>query len=318
MLTYLLLLVGFIFLIVGADWLVGGSSSIAKRLGVSDMVIGLTIVSLGTSAPELLVNVMASLQGSGDIGIGNILGSNISNILLILGISAMIYPLKVQRNTTWKEIPLNMIAAITLFIMTNDLLIDGASESILSRNDGLILMIFFLLFMNYALGLAKAGKEKVDKITSRHTISKAIFLTIAGMIGLALGGRWVVDGAVAIAQNFGLSEALIGLTIVAVGTSLPELATSAVAAYKKNTDIAIGNVVGSNLFNVFWVLGFSAVIKPLPFNAMINADILVFLAATILLFLVSFTKNKYQIDRYQGALFVFVYIVYIAFLIMRG
>lgn len=317
MLTYFLLVLGFVFLIVGADWLVEGSSSIAKRIGVSDIVIGLTIVSMGTSAPELLVNVIASLKGNADIGIGNILGSNISNIFLILGLSALIYPLKIQRNTTWKEVPLNMIAAITLFIMANDIMIDQANTSVLSRGDGLILMIFFLLFMSYTLGLAKLGKEKMDVI-HKHSVFKALALTILGIIGLAYGGQWVVNGAIAIAQNFGLSEVLIGLTIVAVGTSLPELATSAVAAYKKNTDIAIGNVVGSNLFNVFWVLGLSAVIQPLSFNNLINTDILVFLVATILLFLVAFTKNKYQVDRYQGGVFVLAYIVYLIFLVWRG
>lgn len=317
MLTYVLLALGFVFLIKGADLLVEGSSSIAKRIGVSDIVIGLTIVSLGTSAPELLVNVIASLKGSSDIGIGNILGSNISNIFLILGISALIYPLKVQRNTTWKEIPLNLIAAVTLFVMANDVIIDGAANSSLSRVDGIVLMVFFLLFMSYTIGLAKAGHEKMDH-NPKHSILKGALMSVVGIAGLALGGQWVVDGAIAIAKNFGLSEALIGLTIVAVGTSLPELATSAVAAYKKNTDIAIGNVVGSNLFNIFWVLGLSAVIQPMPFNATVNTDIMVLILATLMLFGACFTKSKYQIDRFEGGIFVASYIIYIIFLVIRG
>ena len=315
--TYILLILGFVFLIKGADYLVKGSSSIAKQIGISDLVIGLTIVSLGTSAPELLVNIIASFKGNADIGIGNILGSNISNILLILGISALIFPLKIQKNTTWKEIPMNLFAAIALLFMANDVFIDKTSTSVLSRIDGLVLMIFFIFFMHYTIGLAKAHKEKHES-DGKHPILKAVVMAIVGMVGLALGGQWVVNGAVVIAKNFGLSEALIGLTIVAIGTSLPELATSAMAAYKRKTDIAIGNIVGSNLFNIFWVLGLSAVIKPMPFNAVINTDIFVFLAATIMLFASCFFHKKYQIDRFQGAIFVAAYIGYIVFLVMRG
>jgi cation:H+ antiporter len=317
MITYVLFIIGFIFLIKGADWLVEGSSSLAKRLGISDMVIGLTIVSLGTSAPELLVNIVASIKGNADIGIGNILGSNTSNIFLILGISALIYPLAIRKNTTWKEIPMNLASAVILFLLVNDLLIDKSASNILSRIDGLILMAFFGLFMFYTVSLAKAEREKHNGI-SRYSISKAITMTVVGIIALAYGGQWVVDGAIAVATRFGLSEALIGLTIVAVGTSLPELATSAVAAYKHNTDIAIGNVVGSNLFNIFWVLGLSAVIKPMPFNAMINTDILVYFLATLMLFGAAFTKKKHQIDRVEGAVFVIAYIAYVIFLVHRG
>lgn len=294
-----------------------GSSSLAKRIGVSDLVIGLTIVSLGTSAPELLVNIIASLKGNADIGIGNILGSNISNIFLILGISAMIYPLAIKKNTTWKEVPMNLLAALMLLVMANDVFLDKASSSVLSRVEGIILMIFFIKFMNYTIGLAKAHKEKHDG-RHKHPVPKALFMTVLGIVGLAFGGQWVVDGAIVIAKNFGLSEALIGLTIVAVGTSLPELATSAVAAYKHNTDIAIGNVVGSNLFNIYWVLGLSALIKPMPFNPAINTDILVFIGAALMLFLSSFTRKKYQIDRVEGAVFVLAYIAYVVFLVIRG
>ncbi len=317
MLTYLLFILGFVFLIKGADLLVEGSSALAKRLGISDIVIGLTIVSLGTSAPELLVNIVASFKGNADIGIGNILGSNISNIFLILGIAALVYPLRIKKNTTWKEIPLNMLAVAVLFIMANDILIDKASESLLTRIDGIMLMIFFGLFMYYTVALAKAGKEKHNDYP-KHPPLKAISMVAIGIVGLAYGGNWVVEGAVAIAYNFGLSEALIGLTIVALGTSLPELATSAIAAYKHKTDIAIGNVVGSNLFNIFWVLGLSAVIKPLPFNTMINADILVCFIATVMLFGFCFTKSRQQIDRVEGGIFVMMYVTYLIFLIIRG
>ncbi len=315
--VYILFILGFVFLVKGADLLVDGSSSIAKRVGISDLVIGLTIVSLGTSAPELLVNVIASIKGNADIGIGNIIGSNISNIFLILGISAIIYPLKVKKTTTWKEIPLNFVAAIVLFLMANDVMIDKAESSMIGRIDGMILMIFFFMFMNYTIGLAKAHKEKHNG-HPKHPISKAVIMTIVGILGLAFGGQWVVDGAITIAKQFGLSETLIGLTIVAVGTSLPELATSAVAAYKHKTDIAIGNIVGSNLFNIFWVLGLSAVIKPLPFNAAINTDILVYTMATVMLFIYCFTNRRYSIDKAEGVIFVLAYIGYITFVVIRG
>ncbi|MBU0578322.1 calcium/sodium antiporter [Patescibacteria group bacterium] len=319
MLTYILFILGFVFLIKGADLLVDGSSAIAKRLGVSNLVIGLTVVSFGTSAPELLVNVIASLQGASDIGIGNILGSNIANIFLILGVSALIYPLLIKRNTTWKEIPLNLLAAVVLFVMANDMLLDKMPNSILTRTDGFILIMFFVIFIYYTYGLAKSEKNGMGQYNHKPW-AKAILMTIVGVIGLAFGGKWVVDGAVEIASMFGLSEVLIGLTIVAVGTSLPELATSAVAAYKRNTDIAVGNIVGSNIFNIFWVLGLSAMIKPMHFAPMINTDILVFVVATILLFFFSFTgkKRKHCIQRYEGGIFLACYVAYIVFLVMRG
>ncbi len=317
MLTYILLILGFVLLIKGADLLVDGSSSIAKRIGVSDIVIGLTIVSFGTSAPELLVNIVASFRGASDIGIGNILGSNIANIFLILGIAALIRPLRVKRNTTWKEIPLNLLAAVVLFVMANDMLIDGASESILTRIDGMILMLFFIIFIYYTIGLLKTEKNNNHDYKKR-SMSIALLMAFVGVVCLAIGGQWVVDGAIVIASKFGLSEALIGLTVVAIGTSLPELATSAVAAYKGNTDIAVGNVVGSNIFNIFWVLGLSAIIRPIPFSPMIDADILVFIFATILLFIFSFTGGKNHIEKWEGGVFVACYIGYIVFLVMRG
>jgi cation:H+ antiporter len=317
MLTYILFVVGFVFLIKGADFLVDGSSSIAHRLGISQLIIGLTIVSLGTSAPELLVNIIASLQGASDVGVGNILGSNIANIFLILGVSALIYPLLIKKNTTWKEIPLNFLSAVVLLVLANDIFIDQGPGNMISRIDGIVLMIFFIIFIYYTIGLAKSENHSDFEYKTHHTF-KSIIMVIVGIVGLAYGGKWVVDGAIAIASGFGLSEALIGLTIVAIGTSLPELATSAVAAYKRNTDIAIGNVVGSNLFNIFWVLGLSALIKPLPFRSEINADILVYMAATVMLFVYAFIGKKGHIDRIEGGIFLVVYIAYIVFLVYRG
>jgi len=315
--TYLLLILGFILLIKGAGFLVDGSSAIAKRLGVSDLIIGLTIVSFGTSAPELVVNLISSIEGQGDIAVGSIVGSNISNILLILGVSAMIYPLKVKSQTTWKEIPLNFLAAIVLFLVANDQLIDGANESLLTRIDGLVLMAFFTIFIYYTIHIARSEREAVEK-THKRPIWLAILMTIVGVVGLTYGGRWVVDSSIEIASMLGLSEALVGLTVVALGTSLPELATSAVAAYRRNTDIAVGNVVGSNIFNIFWVLGLSSSLNDIEFSPSINTDILIFIGATILLFFFSFTGGHHRVTKQEGFMLVAAYVGYIVFLVLRG
>ncbi|MBN2087131.1 calcium/sodium antiporter [Candidatus Peregrinibacteria bacterium] len=319
MLTYILFALGFVFLIKGADLLVDGSCSIAKRIGVSDLVIGLTIVSFGTSAPELLVNVMASIKGSSDIVVGNVIGSNIANIFLILGVSALIYPLRVRKSTTWKEIPLNVLAAVAILLLANDIFIDNAIGSYISRIDGFILILFFVVFMSYTFSLAKHenGENHKDKIF-KYSLPVALLMTVAGIFGLTYGGKWVVEGAINIARVFGLSEAMIGATIIALGTSLPELAASAVAAYKHRTDIAIGNVVGSNIFNAFWVLGISAVINPILFKPELNADALIFLMATVMLFLFAITGGKNHIERHEGGIFVACYIGYIVFLVIRG
>jgi len=317
MLTYILFIVGFLLLVKGADYLVEGSSALAKRMGVSDLVIGLTLVAFGTSAPELIVNIFASIKGASDVAFGNILGSNIANLLLILGVSAVIFPLTIHKSNTWKAIPLSFVAAMTVFLLANDALIDGMDFSILTRSDGFILMIFFAIFMYYTFGLAKEEKDNGVHV-HKFSIPIALLMTFGGLGALIFGGKWVVDGAVVIARNIGISESLIGLTIVAVGTSLPELATSAMAAYKKKSDIAIGNIVGSNIFNIFWILGLSAVIRPLTYNPIINTDIAILLIATFLLFLFSFIGRKYVMGRHEGVLFLLGYSAYIVFLISRG
>jgi len=317
MLTYILFIVGFMLLIKGADLLVDGASSIAKKLKISAIVIGLTIVAFGTSMPELIVNIFASVGGNTDIAIGNILGSNIANILLILGISAIIYPLATKKNTVWKEIPLSLLAAILLGVMANDMLIDGAGFSGLTRIDGIILIAFFIIFLYYTFGIAKVSGEASDTGIKQFGYLKSAVYIICGLAGLAIGGKWIVDGAVKIAELFNVSQSLIGLTIVAVGTSLPELATSAIAAYKKQTDIAIGNVVGSNIFNIFWILGVSSIIRPLPFNANSAVDILMTVFASLILFVIMFIGKKHTVERWQGALMVMIYIGYVGFLIIN-
>jgi len=317
-LVYILFVIGFVILIKGADALVAGASSLAKRLNISNLAIGLTVVAFGTSAPELIVNVIASVQGNTDIAIGNIIGSNIANILLILGISSIIYPLAVKKNTVWKEIPLSLLAALLLGILANDVLLDNAPYSALTRIDGLVLIAFFIIFLYYTFGIAKVENgDTEDDIEQAGTV-KAVALIVLGLTGLAIGGKWIVDGAVHIASSLGVSQAFIGLSIVAIGTSLPELATSAVAALKKNTDIAIGNVVGSNIFNIFWVLGLSATIKPLRFEPASNTDIGMVILASFLLFGLLFLGKRHKLEKTEGVIFVLTYIAYIVFLVVRG
>lgn len=318
MLTYILFFIGFAVLIKGADYLVLGASSLAARLGISALVIGLTIVAFGTSAPELVVNLLASLNGNTDIAIGNVLGSNIVNILLILGVSAMVYPLAVGRGTVWKEIPFALLAIVVLAFMANDALIDGASSSAITRVDGLLLTAFFAIFLYYIFGIAKSGTADQSETPQIFSTAYSIVMVVVGIAGLVIGGKWIVDGAVLFATSLGVSEALIGLTIVAIGTSLPEFATSVVAAYRKNVDIAVGNIVGSNIFNIFWILGISSLIAPLPFAPVLQTDLIVTVGATALLFAALFVGRRHTLERWQGGVFVVLYIAYIIYLVFRG
>lgn len=316
LLAIILLIIGLAILIAGAEFLVRGSASLAKKMGISQIVIGLTIVAFGTSAPELVVNLLSVTKGSSDLAIGNIVGSNIANILLILGISSLIYPLTVKKNTIWKEIPFALLAMVLILTMGNDAFFDKTSFNAITRTDGFSLISLFIIFLFYTFGIAKtegsAGEVKVYKN------SHVVLFTIAGLVCLFFGGKLLVDNAVILAKLAGMSEALIGLTIVAVGTSLPELATSAVAAYHKNTDIAIGNIVGSNIFNVFWILGLSATILQLPFSPMVNVDVMVGIIATLVLFFAMFIGYRHRLDRWQGALMLVGYAGYIMYLIQRG
>lgn len=318
MVTFLFLIAGFGLLIKGAGFLVDGASSIARKLKVSDLAIGLTAVAFGTSTPELFVNIIASSKGASDIAIGNILGSNIANILLILGICAVVFPLTVTKSTVWKEIPLSLLAAILVGILGNDYFIDAGQFSGLTRIDGLILLSFFIIFIYYTAGMARDILDLSGfKPSKQYTLAKSILFFSGGLVALIIGSKWIVDSAIEIASSLGFSESFIGLTIVAVGTSLPELATSLAAAFKKNPEIAIGNIVGSNIFNIFLILGVSSVIRPLPFQLKINFDIGTTIIASLLLFICMFTGKRHRIDRWEGFTFVFIYIVYIAFLIYR-
>ena len=322
MIVYILLILGFALLIKGADYLVKGASSLAKILKVSDLIIGLTIVSFGTSMPEFVVNIFASFQGNADIAIGNIIGSNIFNILVILGISSIILPLVVTKRTVWIEIPITLLAVVMLGLMANSHYVTKSGFHGLSRLNGLILLACLGGFMYYIYRIAKKEKNSIIASETEQlqllTLPKSIIFVIIGFIGLSIGAKLVVDNAVILAAKLGVSQSLIALTIVAAGTGLPELATSAVAAYKKNSDIAVGNIVGSNILNVFMVLGISSTIKPIPLQPSNNIDIGVAILASLILFIVMFTGKKRILDRWEGAIFITMYICYTIFLIHQG
>ncbi|HAZ28293.1 MAG TPA: sodium:proton exchanger [Candidatus Magasanikbacteria bacterium] len=313
------LLIGLAILLFGGEVFVRGSASFARRLRVPPLVIGLTIVAFGTSAPELIVNIFAALRGASDIAMGNILGSNIVNILFILGIAAVVRPLSVKENTTWKEIPLGILSVVVLFLLGNDVMFGNNGADVLTRADGLILISFFIIFLYYTYGLSKVEGEKQDLAT--YSTRRSVAYIIGGVIALALGGKFMVDGAVALARMAGVSELLIGLTITAVGTSLPELVTSVIAAYRGHVAIAVGNVVGSNIFNILWILGITPVIAPIALPESINVDLAMAFIASMLLFLVMFVggkKHRHVLRRSEGIFFVLCYIAYIMFVVFRG
>lgn len=320
MLNVLALIGGLVLLIKGADYLVAGSSSIARRLRVPEFTIGLTVVSFGTSLPELVVALVAGAQDSPGIIIGNAVGSNIANILLVLGVASVIYPLAATTGTVWREIPFTLLASLTLFALLNDTLFDHTESSQLGRTDGLVLLAFFVVFLYYVAQSIRSeqNKEWVGP-QEGHAVGRSTFEIVGGIAGLVIGGRLAVIGAVNIASAWGMSEAFIGLTIIAIGTSLPELATSAVAAYRRNTDIAVGNVVGSNIFNIFIVLGISSTVRPIPFDTQQNFDLGVMVLVTILLFVFMFIGHpRRTIQRREGVIFVVLYVAYLVAVIVRG
>ncbi len=301
MLSLIILLVGVIFLVLGANYLVDGASVIAKRFNIPNIVIGLTIVAFGTSAPELVVNVISALNGKSAITLGNVIGSNVINILVILGITAIIYPLTVSRNTVKFEIPIAVFASVLTYLLSEN--------GILSKLDGVILLGFFILFLMYNTYLTVINREESELEVKNYSLPIAIGVTILGFILLVFGGKFIVDSAVNLARNFGISERVISITVVSLGTSLPELATSVVAALKKNTDIAIGNVVGSNIFNTFFILGISAVITPINVPNSAFIDLILNMVASVLL--LAFVLRNYRLNRIHGLLFLTIYSTYL-------
>ena len=318
MLDILFLVGGLALILLGANGLTDGAAAVAKRFNISDLVIGLTIVAFGTSAPELVISTMAALGGSADMAIGNVVGSNAFNVLMIIGVTAMVLPIKVGEGILSKEIPLVILASFVLAVCANDILLDGGSSNVISRIDGLVLLGFFLIFMRYTFAIARNGGDEAEgeKIKEMPIWKSALFI-LGGLAGLIYGGQLFVDGASGIASSLGVSESIIGLTIVAGGTSLPELATSVTAALKKNSGIAIGNVIGSSLFNIFFVLGCSASISPLPMGGINNVDMVVLVGSAILFWLVGWFFKKRTITRVEGALLVICYVAYTVYLISQ-
>ena len=311
----LLLIFGLVLLIKSADWLVSGASALAKKYNVSDLAIGLTVVAFGTSAPELVVNVIASSQNLNDIVYGNIIGSNIANLFLILGITGLIYPLIVQSSTIWKEIPLSLLAVVLLFFLSNNFFFGGLLE--LSRIDGLLLILMFILFMYYVFRQLKTDPSTHDIPEKKMADWKTWLFIGIGLAGLVIGGRLVVNNAVGIATVLGVSEKIIGFTIVAIGTSLPELATSIVAALKKNTNIAVGNIIGSNIFNIFLIISISSLVRPVQFNTIFNTDLYLLAGGTAFLFIAMFTGGKKKLDRWEAVILLLVYLGYITMLVVK-
>jgi len=319
----LFLLLGFAMLILGADFLVNGASSAAKQRGISNLAIGLTVVAFGTSMPELVVSLISALNGNNDASFGNVIGSNNFNLLFILGIAGLIFPLAVTKGTVRFEVPFSLVAVGVLYVLVNDTLLFGDSSfslplgGSLSRFDGIILLVFFSGFLMYIYRIMRDQNElgEPDNIKV-YSMPKSIGFIVAGLALLIYGGDMVVDNAIKIATGR-ISEKLIGLTILAAGTSLPELATSCVAALKKNPDIAVGNVIGSNIFNIFFILGITATVNPIGYNADLNFDLQVLMASTILLIIFMFTLNTRKLDRWEAFILLALYIAYTVYLIVN-
>ena len=313
LLSILLIIIGFVLLIIGADLLVDGASGIAKKFHIPEIIIGLTIVSIGTSMPELFVSITSALEGHSDMAIGNVIGSNLSNLLLILGLSTMIKPVVFQKETRLYEIPMCLASTLILMIFCN-------TNAKISRGESAVLLILFCMFILYTIFMAQKESQKniveIDvKEEKKNSTFKDIIFIILGIIGLKIGGDLAVDNAVVVANYFNLSEKLISLTILAIGTSLPELVTSVTAAVKGNSDIAIGNIIGSNIFNILLIIGVSSMIHPITYNMSYNFDISILVISTIILAIFPFIPPKDKMSRANGVIYFLMYLMYLGFLI---
>ncbi|MEF9992040.1 MAG: calcium/sodium antiporter [Romboutsia sp.] len=315
--SYILLIIGFLLLVKGADTFVTGTSSVARTLRVPTLIIGLTIVAFGTSAPEAAVSITAALQGNNDMAIANVVGSNIFNLLAVVGVAAFINPIKVQKSTIIKEFPFALLASVVLLILAHDTKFQGFSINSLTRADGLMLLALFSIFMYYLIEMAITSKEEmnIEQVSDNMPMAKSITLGVLGLVGIILGGKMVVDAASNIAISWGMSQNLVGLTIVAIGTSLPEFVTSVVAARRGESDIAIGNVVGSNIFNILFVLGSSSIIHDIQIQPMVFVDMMIMIFVTLIVYFVATTKRN--INKIEGISISLLYIVYMVFIIIR-
>lgn len=312
-----LIVVGFVALVKGADWLVDGASAIAKRFGISDLVIGLTVVAFGTSMPEFVVNMVSVASQTTDLAITNILGSNIINTFVILGCTALVYPIVSQRDSRRFDIPLSIVAGLAVLLAIYVPVLQGGYGLSINRVGGVLLLLVFCYFIYHTFRHAHehAGDAETSQVKNMP-VSRAVALIIGGLVGLIVGGELIVQSAVELATRMGVSEAIIGLTIVALGTSLPELATSVIAATKKNSDIALGNVIGSNIFNIFFVLGTSAVVRTLPAYEGIKLDIVMTVLGSVLVWIFVGSNRQHAILRWQGALLLLIYALYLTYRLM--
>ena len=310
-LSILLIIIGFIALIYGANWLVDGASSFAKKKNISNLVIGFTVVAFGTSAPELVVNSVAAVGGFSDIIMGNIVGSNNFNLFITLGIASIIYPLYIQLNTIQKEIPISLLITILVLLFANNFWLNA--DTSISRWEAVILLLFFCLFLFYMFKQLKSDLP-ADEFKPKSNI-KIVFLLAIGLVGLIIGGKLVVDNAIIIATDLGVSQKIIGLTIIAAGTSLPELVTSLVAALKKNSDIAIGNILGSNIFNILLILPIGALINPVSYNTNFNTDLYILIGGTAFVLLAILIGKTNKITRLHGVLLLGFYLSYTCYIV---
>lgn len=323
MLVDILILIGSLVLIlVGANKLTDGASAVASRWGVSDLVIGLTVVAFGTSTPELVISLVSAFKGSAPLAVGNVVGSNLFNIFAIIGITAMILPIRVHKSILTTEIPMVILSSVLLLVMANGPLLDGFATSSITRIDGIILLMFFIIFMSHTFASAKAAPKssvqpEAANVKPMSGIRATLYI-IGGLAGLVAGGEGFVRSASSIASSLGVSEAVIGLTIVAAGTSLPELATSVAAALKGKEGIAVGNVIGSNIFNIFLVLGLTSTVKPLTLGSIDNFDLLTLVGASVLFWLFGWFYKFRTITRVEGAILALGYVGYIAALLVKA
>lgn len=329
------LVVGLGLILWGANALTDGSSSVAARLGVSELVIGLTVVAFGTSTPELVISIISGMNGSAPLAVGNVVGSNIFNILGIIGITALVKPIKVERTVMTTELPIVILSSVVLWALGNSSRINGTDANIISRTDGIFLLIAFALFMRHTFAIARASQSTVPESATtsgsaadvqaategesvrQMPVWRAILWILLGLAALIFGGDRFVSGASTIALSAGVSEAVVGLTIVAIGTSLPELATSVVAAYKGNPGLAVGNVIGSNIFNIFFVLGVTATITPLPFKGIDNIDLGTLLVASALFWISGRVYKERTITRSEGLVLTLCYVAYMVALLVK-
>lgn len=316
--AYILLIIGFALLIKGAGFFVDGSSNIARLLQVPPILIGLTIVAFGTSSPEATVSIIAALEGNADVAVGNVVGSNIFNITLVVGVAAFLYPLKVESETIRKEIPFTILASVALLILMSDIALQGLGSNMITRSDGFIFLLFLSIFMYYIIeiGLKSRKNAMVEPVPENISWGKNILITLLGLAAIIFGGDLVVDNGTKIAFSLGMSETLVGLTIIAIGTSLPELVTSISAALKKESEIALGNIVGSNIFNILFVLGASATISPLAVNDKVFMDVVFMIVLTVVLLI--FSRTHFKIGKREGVVLVAAYIIYLIYIILRN